>query len=228
MSIFLSWVAGPHIQQVAERTFFGKHYIRVSRLIGIVGYWVYQQGGVLGYALGDEPLLLGKLLGLFEERDPRADEYLRKLRPMVQDSLNRVDQDELTFFQVYLVNEFADLGIDIFEWPPSEKLNKKADENFAYNVMRISYRKGASFAFNFPSKFRECWERSYNIKLDDDWQWLYSRGLQITAKQPDTTLPEAVINMANLALEWIKNDESDTFSTRESNVLQNLVKNSGS
>ncbi len=197
--------------------------MRLSRLIGIVGYWVYQQGGLLGYALSEEPILLGKLLGLVDEKDPRADEYLRKLRPMVSDSLYTVDQNELTFFQVYIVSEFADADIDVFEWPPSKKLDEKADNRYAFNVMRISYRKGAAFGFGFPSKFTDCWERSYRIQPDDDWQWLYSQGLQISEKQPETTLSEAVTNMANLALNWGKNDQPGTLTTLELDFLKNLA-----
>ena len=222
MSSFLSWVAGPTIQQVAEQGYFGKPYVRLSRLIGIVGYWVYQQGGVLGYALSEEPILLGKLMGLVAETDPRADVYLENFRLAVKDSLNTVDQDELTFFQVYIVKELADLGVDIFEWPPSRRLYEKGDEKFAFNVMRISYRKGAAFGYNYPSKFTACWERSYRIQPDNDWEWLYSQGVQISKKQPETTLSEAVTNMANLALNWAKNDEPDKLTIRELDVLENL------
>ena len=123
MSIFLSWVAGPTIQQVAERSFFRKQYVRVSRLIGIVGYWVYQQGGVLGYTLGEEPILLGKLMGLVAETDPPADVYLNNFRPAVLDSLNTVDQDEMTFFQIYIVWKLSDylLGIGSFRYILSKR-----------------------------------------------------------------------------------------------------------
>jgi len=226
MSSFLSWVAGPTIQQVAEQGLFGKPYVRLSRLIGIVGYWVYQQGGVLGYALSEEPILLGKLMGLVPETDPPADVYLRTFRPTVMNGLNTVDQDEMTFFQIYIVKELADFDIDVFEWPPSKKLDEEADEVFAFNVMRISYRKGAAFGFNFPSKFAACWERSYIIQPDNDWQWLYSRGLQISEKQPKTTLSEAITNMANLALNWATNDGSGTLNTQELIILKNLAESS--
>jgi hypothetical protein len=226
MSSFLSRVAGPIIQQVAEQDSFGKQYVRLSRLIGIVGYWVYQQGGVLGYALSEEPILLGKLMGLVPETDPPADVYLRNFRPAVLDSLNTVDQDEMTFFQIYIVKELSDLGIDIFEWPPSKKLNETADENFAFNVMRISYRKGAAFGYNISSKFTVCWERSYRIQPDSDWPWLYSQGLQISEKQPKTTLSEAITDMANLALNWAKNDGSGTLNAQELIILKNLAESS--
>lgn len=223
MNSFLSWVAGPIIQQVAERNPFGKHYVRLGPLIGIVGYQVYQQGGVLGYALSEKPLLLGKLLGLVAEKDPPADVYLLNLRPMVQDSLNKVKQDEMTFFQLYVVKEFIDQEIDVFEWPPSWKLNEKEDERTAFNIMRISYRKGAAFGFCYPSKFTACWERSYQIQPDKDWQWLYSKGLQISGKQPTTTLPEAITNMANLALIWANNDETVKLHSEDLDFLQSLI-----
>jgi hypothetical protein len=226
MSSFLSWVAGPTIQQAAEQSYFGKPFVRLSRFIGIVGYWVYPQGGVLGYALSEEPILLGKLMGLVPETDPPADVYLKNFRPAVLDSLNTVDQDEMNFFQIYIVKELADLSIDVFEWPPSKKLDEKADEIFAFNVMRISYRKGAAFGFNFSSKFAACWERSYRIQPDDDWKWLYSQGLQISEKQPKITLTEAVINMANLALNWAKNNGNVTLNKQELIILNNLAGNS--
>jgi hypothetical protein len=226
MSSFLSLVAGPTIQQVAERNTFGKHYVRLGPLIGIVGYLVYQQGGVLGYALSEKPLLLGKLLGLVDENDPPADVYLLNLRPMVQDSLNKVGKDEITFFQLYIVNEFADLGIDIFEWPPSRKLNEKENEQTAFNIMRISYRKGAAFGYCYPSKFTACWERSYQIQPDKDWQWLHLQGLQISGKQPTTTLSEAITNMANLALNWANNDVTIKLDSEDLDTLQTLARRS--
>ena len=62
MTSFLTVIATPAVQQVAEKSFFGKSHVRIGRLFNVIGYWVYQQGGVMGYALNDNPQLLAKLV----------------------------------------------------------------------------------------------------------------------------------------------------------------------
>src|SRR5688572_10941961 len=94
---FLSTVATPALQQVIEKPLFGGPYARLGKLFLVLGSWLFEQGGALGFGLRAEPGLLGRLL--LQSRSPTAstDEasaYLEGLRDVAETLLGRAQGKE--------------------------------------------------------------------------------------------------------------------------------------
>jgi hypothetical protein len=62
MDELIALLAYPALDRAQEKRFFGKPYIRLGRLVFMVGFWVFQRAALLGYGLRNEPVILGKLL----------------------------------------------------------------------------------------------------------------------------------------------------------------------
>ena len=156
MSSFLAFISRPAVAQVTKRPIFGKPYTTVGSLFCVIGWWVYQQGGVLGYCLRDTPNLLGKLAVPPQITTIDTEEIIKEIKEssgIVESELEEMEDEEKTFFHLYTVRELRGIGIDFPEWPPDRKFNEKADAEFAGDVMRLSFVRGIDFGFNFPEEF---------------------------------------------------------------------------
>jgi len=223
MLSFLHYVSSPAVQQVSEKGLFGKTFVRLGKLYFTIGYWVFHQGAVLGYSLKDHPTLLGKFLPRI---DPEfAVEYIYNLRTVITGHLTKSEGHKRDFAQLYTIREFRELGIDIMAqpWPPSKTLNTKMNEEAASNIMVRSFHEGVAFGYHFPEIFKECWENTYRIVPDDEWQEARAYGLQISGTQEKRPLSTAIAEIAELALCWMTEDAPHLFSHHEIQLLRNLA-----
>ena len=62
MPSLMSTLAGPAIQPLVKNNWRGKPYVDLGPLILTVGTWLFERGGILGYALRENPELLAKLM----------------------------------------------------------------------------------------------------------------------------------------------------------------------
>ena len=102
MISFLTVIAIPAVQQVGKESFLGKSQVRIGELFNVIGYWVYQQGGVMGYALINNPELLAKLVvspNTYSDIG-KAIEELYSLRETVASELEQVRNEEKNFFHL--------------------------------------------------------------------------------------------------------------------------------
>jgi hypothetical protein len=226
MSSFLTFLATPAIKQVSKRTIFGKPYTRIGSLFGVVGFWVYQEGGVLGYFLRDTPKLLAKLAvppGITAVNEKQIIKEIKESSSIVESELKEVEDEEKTFFHLYTVRELRDIGIDLLRWPPDKNLNKKANAEFAGNVMRISFIEGIAFGLNFPEQFAIYWDNTYRIVPGSKWQELRQRGIVLSKMQHKLTLNEAIVEIAEGAIIWGTNQSPNILDTNDICVLQAII-----
>lgn len=220
MVSFLSVIAAPAVRQVGEKGLFGKPYVRLGRLFLVIGSWVFQQGGALGYSLKGEPKLLGKLLGVDSEH---AAEYVASLRKPVAAIISQAQTEEKTFFQLHTVRELRAYGVDLSVWPPSKALETKVSAEVASDVMREAFQKGAAFGCHFPEIFRQYWEYSYRVRPDSEWQEMRARGLILSEVQQARPLEVAIAELAEMALEWAIQEAPGLLDSREIQILNQLA-----
>lgn len=226
MTSFLTVIATPAIRQVSEKSIFGKPYVRIGRLFLVLGCWVYQQGGVLGYALRDNPGLLGKLASppeITNINETEIVEYFKGLSEKVASELEEVKNEEKSFFSLYAVRELRNLGIELMKWPPDKNLEKKANAEFAQDVMRLSFIKGIALAFNFPEQFSIYWDNTYRMRPDSEWEEWRNRGLILSEMQQKRTLNETIAEIAETAIIWGIHEVPNILDSHDIEILKSLI-----
>lgn len=222
MVSFLSVIAAPAIRQVAEKPIFGKPYVRLGRLFIVIGLWVYQQGGVLGYGLKEEPKLLGKLLGANAEHDA---EYVASLREPAAAIISQAQTEEKTFFQLHTVRELRAYGVDLTAWPPSKALESKVSAEVASNIMRKAFESGAALGYHFSETFRQYWQYSYRIRPDNEWGDMRAYGVVLSEVQQARPLGVAIAELATIALNRATKEAKGLLNSNEINILNQLASN---
>lgn len=221
---FIEIVAAPAIRLVTEKGLFGKPYVRLGKLVATVGNSVFQWGGVLGYALGGHPALLGKLYTDVSTNVPleQFTKELTRTRGLVEKYLAEAEGQEKTFFDLYTQRELRELGIDILARRPSNKLDKKIDMKLAWNVYALAFAKGIALGYHFPAKFKEYWEQENRMQPDSEWQDARAHGLALPEVQPTLPLNEAIATIAQMALGW-DGREGHRLDMHEIQFLESLV-----
>lgn len=225
MSSFLTFMAIPAIKQATEKSTFGKPYIRIGRLYAIVGLWVYQQGGLLGYVLREHPHLLVKLIA---PPDPSfvLEQALNELygtRKVLSKELENLENEEKTFFSLYTLRELRQVGIELIKFPPDKELDRKVDFDTADKIMRLAFIKGVAFGFHFPERFASCWESSYKACEDEEWAEAFSRGIVSSKIQKTPTISQATCDLCNGAIEWNTTESSKVLDTLDIQLLQTIL-----
>jgi len=226
MASFLTVIATPAIRQVSEKSVFGKPYVRIGRLFNVIGYWVYQEGGVLGYCLRDNPDLLGKFAAppeITNINEAEIVEYFKELSEIVASALEEVKDEEKTFFYLYTVRELRSIGIELIRWPPDKNLEKKADAEFAGDVMRLSFLKGIALGFNFPEQFSAYWDNTHRIRPDSEWEEMRKRGIVFSEMQQKRTLDEAIVEIAENAIVWSTQETTHILDNHDIEILRLLI-----
>jgi len=219
MGSFLNIVATPAVSQSVEKRLLGKPYVRLGRLFSMVGPWIYQQGGALGYALKDEPMLLGKLMGIPPEY---AVKTINDIRETVASRLSEVMNEKKDFFFLYTVRELRSLGIEITAWPPSTALNDKCSQEQASDVMGRAFFEGVALGYHFPDIFKEYWENTYRMSPDAEWQKVRKLGI-VSGEQRARPLEEAIAELAEMAVWWGTNEAPELLESHEIQVLKRLA-----
>ena len=229
MSSFLSFLARPAVQRVTKKPIFGEPYTSIGSLFCVIGWWVYQEGGVLGYFLRDNTNILAKLAVSSDVKIVNEQEIIKEIKSsssIVESELKEVEDEEKTFFHLYTFRELRDIGIDLLQGPLDKNLKnlrEKADLDFAGDVMRISFIRGIDFGFNFPEQFAIYWDNTYRIRPDNEWQEMRKRGIVSSEIQQKRTLNEAIVEMAEGAIIWGTNQSPNMLDPNDICVLQAII-----
>jgi len=227
MSSFLTFIASPAVQQVAKKPIFGKPYTTLGSLYGVIGFWVYQLGGVLGYCLRDTPNLLVKLTEraevLLAINTKALIKGIKESASIVESGLKELEGEEKTFFHLYTLRQLRSIGIDFTRLPPDKRLNDKVDAESAGGVMRTAFALGIGFGFNFPEEFAVYWDNTYRIRPDSEWQKWYERGIVRSKTQRKQTLKEAIAELAEGAMTWDRGQSPRMLDTNDIRVLQGII-----
>lgn len=220
MASFLSVVAAPAVQQVSEQGSFGKPFVRLGRLFIVIGYWVYQQGGAVAYGLRGYPALLSKFVPRVAPE--QATKYIESLREVVKAHLAESEEQQKTFFHLYVVRELRGLGIDMTAWPTSKVFDKKMSPEMVSDTMVISFIEGMALGYHYPELFKEYWDNTYRMRPDNEWQELRAQGLILSEVQQARPLTTAVAELAEAARIWAIEEAAGLFDSHEIEILKAL------
>jgi len=227
MSSFLTFLATPAIKQVSKKPIFGEPYTSIGSLFIVIGWWVYQAGGVLGFCLRDTPDLLAKLAAPPGIETINTEEIIKGIKEsssIVESRLKEAEDEEKTFFHLYTLRQLRSIGIDSARWPPDKRLNDKADTECAGGVMRISFVEGIDFGYNFPEQFAIYWDNTYRIRPDSEWQEWRERSIVHSKIQYKQTLKEAIVQIVEGAITWGTSQSPNMLDPNDIRVLQEIIK----
>jgi hypothetical protein len=224
MASFSTFMAIPAIRQATEKSMFGKPYVRMGKLFTIVGYWVYQQGGLLGYVLREYPKLLIKLIIPQDASiaPEQAMQELYSIKEVVEKELENPENGEKTFFALYTVRELRQAGIELIKLPSDKALNNKVDFESASQIMRLAFIKGVTFGFHFPEQFTRCWDTSYRSVPDKEWAEASKLGI-VPQKQRTISFSQAVCDLCEGAISWNNDESLKVLNSSDINILQNIL-----
>ena len=226
MSSYLTFLATPAVKQVSKKPIFGEPYTSIGSLFGVIGFWVYQEGGVLGYYLRDIPNLLAKLAlppEITVINEARIIGEIKELSSSVESRLKACKDEEKTLFHLYTFEELRKIGIDVSLGPLNKNLREKVNAEFAGNVMRMAFIEGIAFGFNFPEEFAIYWDNTYRIRPDSEWQEWRQRGIILSEKQHRLELNEAIVELAEGAIIWNENQSPKMLDPNDINVLKGII-----
>jgi hypothetical protein len=164
---------------------------------------------VLGYSLRNKPQLLGRLAAtdkLSAMNETKTVDYFGGLSEQIASELEEVKDYDKTFFNLYTLRELRSVGIELISRPPDKRLEEKADDDFARDLMEVSFHKGIGLGFNFPEQFSTYWDNSYRIKPDNELEQLSKHGLVLSEMQDRRTLNDAIIEIVETALSWAEKE----------------------
>lgn len=185
-------IAAPVMQQISEKSLFGKPFVRGLALFGAIRAFMYQQGGALGFGLTGHATLPGKLLGVQPELTAS---YVESLRKREVAHLPKVEGQEKNFIQLYIARELRAMDIDIAAYPLSKGLGQKAPREFSNIVIALAFDGGADLGYHCPHIFNEYQDNTYRIVPDNRRQEMRAYSLALPNKQEPRSLKEAVADM---------------------------------
>ena len=198
---------------------FGGPYVRQGPLLLTVGGWMFQCGSLLGYSLKDNPLILGKLLGIPAER---AEEYVRDvLQKIASNQLAQASSKDATLHQLYLFPTLREAGYELTPGAKWIDVRIKEDE-MIFNLVNIAFQKGAGVGFHFPKEFQVYWANMYKPRSEDEWDEAYRMGIVNTPQQNILILEEEVRNVLADSADWIEENVPAQLTRQEISTLRNL------
>jgi len=220
----LTLVAVPAVQQVSEQGLFGGPFVRLGKLFTVVGSWLFQQGGVLGYTLRQHPLLLSKLIA----RDPSSFavqpyDAVSPMKEVADGVIAKAAGKQSGFMEFFVAPELATIDVDLFTFPPHKRLNDKIKAEDASNFMAFFWAKGASVGYHYPDLFRRLWERHYALRPEQEWSEMRARGLALRERQEERPLDSAIQELAETAVGWAEAEAPGLLDAAEVAVLEQLA-----
>jgi hypothetical protein len=225
MLSILAELAAPAIQSASEYSPSGQLCVRAGPLITVIGYWVYQQGGLLGYALKNRPELLEKLTlqQLTQGKTQITGQHFSALKDHVAKYLDGDNFAEKTFVSLFTMQELKNAGVNFDSLPLDKKFNEKVYDPDVSNVMRIMYLNGVALGYNFPDIFFEYWGNTYKHRDPEEFRKAFEIGLVLSDTQRYRPLVEAISELIEYILNWCTSDAPDLLTEDETQFLQGLV-----
>lgn len=221
--MLVNYIADTAIVNAAENPRFRKPFIRLGPLFMSVGAWVFQNGGCLGYALRDNPALLGKLLGVDADN---AAAYIEGSKATAQSRSDWVNAGERSLFNAYVLLEFGKLEIVTENGLDQKALEQKCDEDFAQTVTVLSFHGGAFYGFYYPEEFADCWSGTYGARSPNEWAEAKELGI-VDGEQSEQTLQLGVSTVATGVYEWAQSYAGGYVTDAELTMIRDLAESSG-
>lgn len=218
MASLIGIISSPVVRRVSETNPKGKQSIRLGPLYSNIGWWLHQQGGILGYLLKGKRQLLERIMGL-ATHNPVAD--VDFYRDRVIADLESVKDREKHLSWLYTYLEMKRVGIDIAN-PKEGCLQETVDTKQRVEVMKEAFYKGVTIGFHFPDVFREYWGNTYQKVVDDE-----PKGPERNSGPSKTKLETAfggvVVNMINTILNWNRLEGYEVLNREDELTLESIL-----
>ena len=175
-------------------------YFETGPTVLLVGTWLFEKGGMIGYALRDSKELFAKLMF---EVTPNANSYLTE--EGYSELMESLPTTELSFTNWYAVPFLASIGLDYPATPPPKDWTKKIPPELANGMMSDAFLSGALAGNLAPDSFRDIWEAHYNPN-PQDWRESFEAGI-IDSSEQETLVFEDELRLLLLHVdEWIESE----------------------
>jgi len=217
----------PLWQQFGERGLFGKPYIRMGPMFSSVGWIMFQKGGLLGYGLRGHSDLLCKFLFSQDSEYDNETKLQNGLKPVGDDLLSKTDGEPNNLFELFLLPELRDSGIDLknpdFVTGKKKKwIDEKIDPTNGETLTYLFFQRGASIGFFHSSLFCRCWHETYRKRDKSEWTEAYERKIVSKPVQQELDFSQEVSNILSESFKWCKGNPNSNLNIKELTELKRL------
>jgi hypothetical protein len=213
-------IASPAVKRVGETDSKGKQFLRPRPLYGAVGWWLYQQGGILGFSLKGERQLVEKIMSMATDNPiDNVDVY----RGAVTADLESVKNKEKQITWLYTYLEMKKIGVDITN-PEDSCTPKSIDPQQSAAVLKEAFYKGVTIGFHFPDLFREYWYNTYRQLVENSHTKGQKSSPASSKEQVELVFAAAITNVINIIFNW-NQLEGYVVLTREDEVTLETILN---
>lgn len=210
MSSLMLALAQPSISHLAKKNWRGKPYFELGPTVLTMGAWLFERGGMVGYALRDDLELLSKVMPV---ANANAYQYLsNELSPTLIDSLPKEKPNFINWYAKPLLYSF---GL-IFPCIPLPKdWTKRISPQEAESVAAEAFLKGSIAGSIYPKEFRNVWESNYAPSDPDEWQMAYQIGLVGASEQEVLVFDDEIGDLLMGIGEWAESDTKESGFSEE-------------
>jgi hypothetical protein len=219
MASLIGIIASPVIKKVGGTDSKGKQFLRLGPLYSAVGWWLYQQGGILGYSLKSERQLVEKIMSVATHNSiDDVDVY----RDRVTADLESVKNEEKHVTWLYTYLEMKKIGVDITD-PKDKCFLEKVDLVQGMEVMKEAFYKGVTVGFHFPDLFKEYWENTYQKLVENEPNKGSKRSSSASKTQLELVFGKAVVNVINIIFNWNQLEGYEVLNRDDEAILETIL-----
>jgi hypothetical protein len=219
MASLVGIIASPVVKRVGETDSKGKQFLRPRPLYGAVGWWLYQQGGILGYSLRGERQLVERIMGLATHNSiDDVDVYRDRVIADLESVKNR--EKHVTWLYTYL--EMKKIGVDITD-PKDKGILETVGLIQSTEVMKEAFYKGVTMGFHFPDLFREYWGNTYLRLVESQLKEDSRRGPSPSKKQVELVFSAAIVSVINIIFNWNQLEGYEVLHREDEAILESIL-----
>ena len=200
-------LAAPAMNQLARKNWRGKLVFELGPTIITTGTWLFERGGMLGYALRENEGLLSKMMPV---ANANAYQYLsNELAPGL---VNSYPTSDATFSNWYARPTLDSFDLKLPSLPKGipKRWTKHISPEESLSIMSDAFILGSVAGRNQPQEFRLAWESQYVPKDPDHWKLAYEAGIVDASSQKllafDTEIKELLMGI----VEWAEIDPQES------------------
>ena len=213
-------LAAPAMNQLARKNWRGKLYFELGPTIITSGSWLFQRGGMLGYALRENVELLSKVMPV---TNTKAYESLSN--ELASDLLKSYPGTDATFSNWYDRPTLGSFDLKIPSLPQGipKRWTKRITPEESLSIMSDAFIRGSVAGRNQPHEFRLAWESQYGPKDPDHWQFAYEAGIVDASSQTVLAFDTEVKELLMSIVEWAEDDPQESgFSSGDTASLRQV------
>ena len=219
MASLVGIIASPVVKRVGETDSKGKQFLRLGPLYGAVGWWLYQQGGILGYSLKGERQLVERIMSVATHNSiGDVDVYRDRVIADLESVKNR--EKHLTWLYTYL--EMKKIGVDI-TGPKDKRTLETVDLNQSAEVMKEAFYKGVTVGFHFPDLFREYWDNTHQKIVESVYKNGPERSPASSKTQVELAFGAAITKVINIIFNWNQLEGYEVLEREDEATLESIL-----